>query len=218
MSTQASSPEDPGSREDGRIAKEREMRPRADAGGRSTPRARQPVSRRGFGSYVLLFASASAQAVASPELGALSPCGVAHPPASMTSRCLHDSIFWNSASLVAAPGCCMNLVTQAGVSATTTAALVRSAARRSAVLPRVQPNQEKPTNMVATAPTTTPQAAGLNHGFCSCMSRSSGCRGKTCSGGDRSPYQRPPREDPPKPRGVPPPLRVPPVEAFSTLS
>ena len=34
---------------------------------------------------------------------------------------------------------------------------------------RVQPNHEKPINMLPTAPTTTPQAAGLNHGTCNCM-------------------------------------------------
>src|SRR5207249_6775915 len=70
----------------------------------------------------------------------------------------------------------MNPVTQDGVSASTTAAVVRSLAIRSAVLPRVQPNQEKPMIMVATAPTTTPHAAGLNHGSCSCMWHLFDCR------------------------------------------
>src|SRR5437016_964578 len=69
----------------------------------------------------------------------------------------------------------MNPVTQDGVSAITTAVVVRSLAIRSAVLPRVQPNQEKPMIMVATAPTTTPHAAGLNHGSCSCMWHLCGC-------------------------------------------
>jgi hypothetical protein len=57
----------------------------------------------------------------------------------------------------------MKLATQEGVSATTTAEVVRSAAIRSAVPPVVQPPHEKPTIMVATAPQTTPQAAGLSH-------------------------------------------------------
>src|SRR2546422_6502315 len=95
------------------------------------------------GSYVLVFASSSAHAFATPELGALSPRDVAHPPASINFRCLHESIFWNSASFAATPGCCMNFATQEGVSATMTAELVRSTAMRSAVLPRVQPNHEK---------------------------------------------------------------------------
>ena len=43
--------------------------------------------------YVLVFASSSAHAVASPEFACLSPRGVAQPPASMNSRCFHDSIF-----------------------------------------------------------------------------------------------------------------------------
>src|SRR4030095_4512450 len=77
----------------------------------------------------------------------------------------------------------MNVVTQAGGRATRTAALVRSAAMRSAVLPRVQPNQVKPTNMVAMEPTTTPQAAGLNHGTCRFMRPLSGSRSKTSSCG-----------------------------------
>src|SRR5213593_2479231 len=119
--------------------------------------------------YVLVLVSSSAQAFATPELGVLSPFEVAHPPASINSRCLHESIFWNSASFAAALGCCMNLATQEGVRATITAELVRSTAIRSAVLPRVQPNHEKPMIMVPTAPTTTPQAAGLNHGTWSCM-------------------------------------------------
>src|SRR5213593_5184697 len=125
--------------------------------------------------YVLVLVSSSAQASATPELGVLSPLGVAHPPASRNSRCLHESIFWNSASFAAAPGCCMNVATQEGVSATITAEVVRSTAMRSAVLPRVQPNHEKPIIIVPTAPTTTPQAAGLNHGICSCITRPLGC-------------------------------------------
>jgi len=67
--------------------------------------------------YVLVLVSSSAQASATPELGVLSPLGVAHPPASINSRCLHESIFWNSANFAAALGCCMNLATQEGVRA-----------------------------------------------------------------------------------------------------
>src|SRR5262249_47414823 len=119
--------------------------------------------------YVLVFASSSAQAFATPEWGVFSPREVAHPPASINSRCFHDSIFWNSASFTAAFGCCMNLATQEGVRAPITAALLRSTAIRSAVLPRVHPNQEKPMIIVPIAPMTTPQAAGLNHGAWSCM-------------------------------------------------
>jgi hypothetical protein len=70
----------------------------------------------------------------------------------------------------------MNFATQEGVSATITAALVRSTAMRSAVLPRVQPNHEKPMIMIPTAPTTTPQAAGLNHGTYSQQDHASGWR------------------------------------------
>src|SRR5262249_46862794 len=115
-------------------------------------------------SYVLVFASSSAHAVATPEFGSLPPRGVAHPPASINSRCLHESIFWNSASFAAALGCCMNPATQEGVRTATNAELLRSTAMRSAVLPRVQPNHVKPMIMIPIAPTTTPQAAGLNHG------------------------------------------------------
>ena len=55
----------------------------------------------------------------------------------------------------------MNLATQEGVRATTTAEFARSNAIRSAVLPRVQPNHEKPMIKVPTAPRTTLQSAGL---------------------------------------------------------
>jgi hypothetical protein len=44
------------------------------------------------GGYVLLFASASAHAVARPSGAVLSPRGVAHPPVSMNCRCCQDSI------------------------------------------------------------------------------------------------------------------------------
>src|SRR5215470_981130 len=121
------------------------------------------------GSYVLSFASSSAHAVATPVFGVLLPRGVAHPPASMKSRCLQDSTFWNSVSFAAELGCSMNRATQDGVRAVTTAELARSAAIRSAVLPRVQPNHEKPTIMVRTTPTIAPQTPGLNHGTCSCI-------------------------------------------------
>src|SRR5262245_20199458 len=88
----------------------------------------------------------------------------------------------------------MKVVTQAGVSATTTAALVRSAAIRSAVLPRVQPNQAKPTIMVAMEPRIRPHAAGLNHGTCRFMRHLSGSRSRTSSCGAR---HRPPVYSPP---------------------
>jgi hypothetical protein len=48
---------------------------------------------RSHNAYVLVFASSSAHAVASPEFACLSPRGVAHPPDSMNSLCFHDSIF-----------------------------------------------------------------------------------------------------------------------------
>src|SRR5882724_8136182 len=128
-----------------------------------------------WANYVLIFANSSAQAVATPELGVLPPRGVAQPPASINSRCLHESTFRNSASFAGASGCCMNLATQEGVNATTTAALVRSAAIRSAVLPRVQPSQVKPMIIVPIAPTTTPQAAGLNHGTRTCITHLFDC-------------------------------------------
>ena len=51
------------------------------------------------------------------------------------------------------------------------AELARSTAMRSAVLPRVQPNHEKPMIIVPIAPTTTPHAAGLNQGACSSITR-----------------------------------------------
>src|SRR5262249_57250277 len=115
-----------------------------------------PLDRPRIHTHVLILASSSAQAFATAEFGVLSPRDVAHPPASINSRCLHESTFWNSASFAPTFGCCMNLATQPGVSATTTAALERSAAIRSAVLPRVQPNPEKPMIMIPIAPTTTP--------------------------------------------------------------
>src|SRR5215510_7790926 len=121
------------------------------------------------GTYVLSFASSSAHAVATPVFGVLPPRGVAHPPASMNSRCFHDSTFWNSVSFAEALGCSMNRATQDVVRAVITAELARSAAIRSAVLPRVQPNHEKPMIIIPTTPTIAPQAAGLNHGTCSCM-------------------------------------------------
>ena len=127
---------------------------------------RLPIAAR---DYVLSFASSSAYAVATPVFGVLPPRGVAHPPASMNSRCFHDSTFWNSASFAAALVCSMNRATQDGVRAVITAELARSAAIRSAVLPRVHPSDEKPTIIVATTPTIAPQTAGLNHGTCSCM-------------------------------------------------
>src|SRR2546427_425800 len=46
---------------------------------------------------------------------------------------------------------------------------------------RVQPNHEKPINRLPTAPTTTPQAAGLNHGTCHCMTHLSACRTNSSS-------------------------------------
>src|SRR5207245_6256691 len=93
--------------------------------------------------YVLAFTSSSAHALATPALGVLSPRGVAQPPSSTNCRCLHESIFRNSACFVAALGCCMKLATQEGVSATTTAELARSTATRSAVLPRTHPRSEE---------------------------------------------------------------------------
>src|SRR6266849_4934239 len=122
-----------------------------------------------FRRYVLAFTSSSAHALATPELGVLPPRGVAQPPSSTNCRCLHESIFRNSACFVAALGCCMKLAKQEGVSATTTAELARSTATRSAVLPRTHPIHEKPTIMVATPPPITPQTAGFSQGACSCM-------------------------------------------------
>ena len=55
----------------------------------------------------------------------------------------------------------MKRETHDGVSATTTAALERSSASRSAVPPSIHPIQEKPTIIVSTPPMTTPQTAGF---------------------------------------------------------
>jgi len=61
----------------------------------------------------------------------LCPPRVAHPPASMNSRCSTIRSSEILRALRRRPAAPLNLVTQAGVSATTTAALVRSAAIRS---------------------------------------------------------------------------------------
>ena len=57
----------------------------------ATSRVRRPslapsLPRISAASYVLVFASSSAHAVATPELGILSPREVAHPPASINCR------------------------------------------------------------------------------------------------------------------------------------
>src|SRR5262249_17987616 len=101
-------------------------------------RIKPPVSRLRCWDYVLVFASSSAQAFATPELGVFSPREVAHPPASINSRCFHDSIFVNSASFTAEFACCMNLATQEGAGAPITAAFLRSAAFRCAWLVAAQ--------------------------------------------------------------------------------
>ena len=103
----------------------------------------------------------------SPEFGVSSGSGP--PTLSTNCPCLHVSIFRTSASFTAALGCCMKLATQDGVSATITAALVRSDAIRSAVPPRTHPIHEKPMIIMPTAPTITPQTAGLSHGTCNWM-------------------------------------------------
>src|SRR6185436_15157129 len=110
-----------------------------------------------------------AQALATLEFGLLSPLAVAQPPASTNSRCRHVSIACSSLSFPDALACCMKRETHDGVSATTTAALERSTASRSAVPPSIHPIQENPTIIVSTPPMTTPQTAGLSHGTLSFM-------------------------------------------------
>jgi len=71
----------------------------------------------------------------------------------------------NSISFVAESLCSWNFSTQIGASTLTIALSARSLARRSAVLPKVQPNCEKPTNEIAAAPATAPQNRRLDTGW-----------------------------------------------------
>ena len=92
------------------------------------------------------------------------PGVVAQPPFSMSARWSHEAAFLNSISFAVELACCWNFSTQIGASTLTTALSARSAAMRSAVLPRVQPIDEKPITDIATAPETPPQSAGFELG------------------------------------------------------
>ena len=70
----------------------------------------------------------------------------------------------NSFSFVGASGCCRNLSTQIGASASTTAVCARSLATRSAVSWSVHPKIEKPSTHTMAAPITAPQIPGLRLG------------------------------------------------------
>jgi hypothetical protein len=63
----------------------------------------------------------------------------------------------------------MKRETQAGVSETTIAELVRSSAIRSAVPPRTQPHQPKPTIIVKSSRGRRPQNVGLSHELVICI-------------------------------------------------
>src|SRR5688572_22013348 len=112
---------------------------------------------------MLVFASCWAQTFATAEFGVLLPVAVAHPPFSINWLCCHVALLWNSMSFVDASACPINRSTQIGVRTAATAAPARSVAALSAVLPRTHPHQEKPTIIIPTAPTTTPQNAGFSH-------------------------------------------------------
>ena len=70
----------------------------------------------------------------------------------------------NSFSFVGASGCCRNLSTQIGASASTTAVCARSLAIRSAVSWSLHPKIEKPSTHTMAAPITAPQIPGLRLG------------------------------------------------------
>src|SRR5207237_9493538 len=115
--------------------------------------------------------SFSAQALATAEFIFSVPDGVAQPPFSMRARLSHEAAFLNSISFATELACCWNFSTQIGASTLTIAFSARSAARRSALLPRVQPIDEKPIIDIATAPPTAPQSAGYTLGcdFIACF-------------------------------------------------
>src|ERR1700704_769425 len=79
-----------------------------------------------------------------------SPGGVTNPLGN-SSRRFHESTFESAAVFASASGSARNLSAHTGASAATTARSERSFAIFSAVLPRDQPPQLKPTTIVATA-------------------------------------------------------------------
>src|SRR4029077_1169681 len=89
------------------------------------------------------------------ELGYDSPGRVTNSLGN-SSRRFHDSIFESPACFARASGSARNLSAHTGASAAMTASSERSLAILSAVLPSDQPPQEKPTNIVATAPAAAP--------------------------------------------------------------
>src|SRR6202043_745253 len=109
--------------------------------------------------------SLSAQAVATAEFDLSVPGIVAQPAFSISERWSQEAAFLNSVSFAAESVCCWNFSTQIGASTLTIAPSARSLAKRSAVLPSVQPSCEKPTNEIAVAPATAPHTAGLTPGW-----------------------------------------------------
>ena len=102
--------------------------------------------------------------MATAEFGASAPGIVAHPPFSMIDRWSQVIALANSFSFVGASGCCRNLSTQIGASASTTAVCARCRAIRSAVSESVHPKIEKPSTDMTTAPITAPQIPGFKLG------------------------------------------------------
>src|SRR5690348_1841031 len=109
--------------------------------------------------------SFSAQALTTAESVLSVPGVVAQPPVSISLRWSHEAAFLNSISLAAESACCWNFATQIGDRTPTTALSARATAKRSAVLPRVHPIDEKPITDIATAPAAAPQSAGFTLGW-----------------------------------------------------
>ena len=86
--------------------------------------------------YVLVFASASAQAFATAVFGVVLPESVAQPPFSMNWLCCQAPLLRNSASFAATSACAIKFSTQIGVRTAVTAASARCRAMLSAGLPR----------------------------------------------------------------------------------
>src|SRR4051812_18321145 len=83
----------------------------------------------------------------------------------MTDRRFHDETLLKSINFADASAWCWNFSTQIGARTPTTAVRARSVAIRSAVLPSVHPNVEKPTTDMAAAPITAPQIPGFKLGY-----------------------------------------------------
>src|SRR5260370_1495855 len=99
------------------------------------------------------------------ELGYDSPGRVTNSLGN-SSRRFHESIFESAAFFASASGSALNLSAHTGASAAMTASSERSFAILSAVLASDQPPQEKPPNIVATAPAAPPCSRRFTHSPC----------------------------------------------------